>query len=253
MPLLLSSVARSYALLIVTTVPRVVQLAVKPDTVYPLFGLRHAAERAVARMTNRPMLTGLFGDSSYVVNYVRAIGYKQPQVQQTGSNLGTGFKHDSPFLSTIGSGTMIADGVSFMNTDFSATSFKVSRAAIGAHNFLGNAVLFPAGARTGDNCLLATKVMVPLDGPLRHDVGLLGSPPFEIPRSVLRDALPEEHSKPCALPSGPGSQEQAQPAHDGPLDAGAVAQRLTGPRSLCSPPSNCPINSVSLPSARRSS
>ena len=183
------------SLLIVTTVPRVVQHAVKPDTVYPLFGLRHAAERAVSRMTNRPMLTGLFGDSSYIVPYVRAIGYKQPQVQQTGSNLGTGFKHDSPFLSTIGSGTMIADGVSFMNTDFSATSFKVSRAAIGAHNFLGNAVLFPAGARTGDNCLLATKVMVPLDGPLRQDVGLLGSPPFEIPRSVLRDALPEEYSK----------------------------------------------------------
>ena len=182
------------SLLIVTTVPRVVQHAVKPDTVYPLFGLRHAAERAVSRMTNRPMLTGLFGDSSYVVRYVRAIGYKQPQVQQTGSNLGTGFKHDSPFLSTIGSGTMIADGVSFMNTDFSATSFKVSRAAIGAHNFLGNAVLFPAGARTADNCLLATKVMVPLDGPLRQDVGLLGSPPFEIPRSVLRDALPDEYS-----------------------------------------------------------
>lgn len=182
------------SLLIVTTVPRVVQLAVKPDTVYPLFGLRHAAERAVSRMTNKPMLTGLFGDSSYVVNYVRAIGYKQPQVQQTGANLGAMFKHDSPFLSTIGSGTMIADGVSFMNTDFSATSFKVSRAAIGDHNFLGNVVLFPAGARTGDNCLLATKVMVPLDGPLRHDVGLLGSPPFEIPRSVLRDALPQEHS-----------------------------------------------------------
>ncbi|MFF1254209.1 Pls/PosA family non-ribosomal peptide synthetase [Pseudarthrobacter sp. NPDC058329] len=182
------------SLLIVITVPRVVQLAIKPDTVYPLFGLRHAAERAVSRMTNRPMLTGLFGDSSYVVNYVRAIGYKQPQVEQTGSNLGTGFKHDNPFLSSIGSGTMIADGVSFMNTDFSATSFKVSRAAIGAHNFLGNAVLYPAGARTGDHCLLATKVMVPLDGPMRHDIGLLGSPPFEIPRSVLRDALPEEHT-----------------------------------------------------------
>ncbi|WP_461190168.1 Pls/PosA family non-ribosomal peptide synthetase [Arthrobacter sp. Z4-13] len=182
------------SLLIVTTVPRVVQLAIKPDTVYPLFGLRHAAERAVSRMTNKPMLTGLFGDSSYVVNYVRAIGYKQPQVEQTGSNLGTVFKHDNPFLSTIGTGTMIADAVSFMNTDFSATSFKVSRAAIGAHNFLGNAVLYPAGARTGDNCLLATKVLVPLDGPMRHDVGLLGSPPFEIPRTVLRDALPEEHS-----------------------------------------------------------
>ncbi|QTG80133.1 Pls/PosA family non-ribosomal peptide synthetase [Arthrobacter crystallopoietes] len=182
------------ALVVITTVPRVLQLAVKPDTVYPLFGLRDAAARAVAKLTNSPMLGGLFGDSSYVVNYVRAIGYKQPQVQQTGSNLGTVFKHDNPFLSTIGSGTMIADAVSFMNTDYSATSFKVCRASIGAHNFLGNAVLYPAGAKTGDNCLLATKVMVPIDGPVRRDVGLLGSPAFEIPRSVLRDALPEEHA-----------------------------------------------------------
>ena len=29
--------------------------------------------------------------------------------------------------------------------------------------------------------------MVPLDGPVREDVGLLGSPCFEIPRSVDRD------------------------------------------------------------------
>jgi non-ribosomal peptide synthetase-like protein len=55
-------------------------------------------------------------------------------------------------------------------------------------------VLYPAGAKTGDNCLLATKVMVPIDGPVRQDVGLLGSPPFEIPRSVLRDALPKEQA-----------------------------------------------------------
>jgi non-ribosomal peptide synthetase-like protein len=182
------------ALVVMTTVPRVLQLALKPDTVYPLYGLRHSAERAVARMTNSHMLGQLFGDSSYVVNYVRALGYDLRQVQQTGSNMGTLFKHDNPFLSTVGTGTMIADGVSFMNADYSATSFKVSQAAIGAHNFVGNFVLFPAGARTGDNCLLATKVMVPLDGPMRHDMGLLGSPAFEIPRSVLRDSLPDEHS-----------------------------------------------------------
>ncbi|WP_262104408.1 Pls/PosA family non-ribosomal peptide synthetase [Arthrobacter sp. Marseille-P9274] len=185
------------ALVLITTLPRLLQLAVKPDTVYPLFGLRDAAARAVGKMTNSPMLGGIFGDSSYVVNYVRAIGYRQPQVQQTGSNFGTGFKHDNPYLTTIGTGTMIADGVSFMNADYSATSFKVSGVALGAHNFLGNAVLYPAEARTGDNCLLATKVMVPVDGPVRHDVGLLGSPAFEIPRSVLRDALPEEHRSPA--------------------------------------------------------
>ena len=180
------------ALVLITTLPRLLQLALKPDRVYPLFGLRDGAARAVSKMTNSPMLGQLFGDSSYIVNYVRAIGYRQPQVEQTGSNFGTGFKHDNPFLSTIGTGTMIADGVSFMNTDYSATSFKISGVAIGARNFLGNAVLYPAEAKTGDNCLLATKVMVPVDGPVRQDVGLLGSPAFEIPRSVLRDTLPEE-------------------------------------------------------------
>ncbi len=181
-------------LLLISTVPRVLQLALKPDTVYPMFGLRHAAEQAVSRMTNSRFLPSLFGDSSYVVDFVGALGYKQGKVEQTGSNLGTMFKHDNPYLTEIGTGSMIADGVSFMNTDYSATSFKVSRTAVGPRNFLGNFVLYPAGAKTGDNCLLATKVMVPLDGPVRHDVGLLGSPPFEIPRTVLRDAAPKEQT-----------------------------------------------------------
>jgi non-ribosomal peptide synthetase-like protein len=75
-----------------------------------------------------------------------------------------------------------------MNADFSSTSFRVSRVSIGARNFLGNNIAFPSGARMGDNCLLATKVMVPIDGDVREGVGLLGSPCFEIPRSVQRDS-----------------------------------------------------------------
>ena len=35
----------------------------------------------------------------------------------------------------------------------------------------------------GDDVLLATKVMVPTDGPVRAGVGLLGSPPMEISRT----------------------------------------------------------------------
>src|SRR3954453_8287848 len=108
-------------------------------------------------------------------------------IQQTGSNFGTMVTHESPYLSSIGSGTMVADGLSMMNADFSSTSFRVSRVSVGAHNFLGNSIAYPAQARTGDNCLLATKVMVPIDGPVRENVGLLGSPSFEIPRSVERD------------------------------------------------------------------
>jgi len=59
--------------------------------------------------------------------------------------------------------------------------------SIGPHNFLGNAVAYPAGARTGENCLIATKAMVPLDGPVHDNVGLLGSPCFQIPRSATTD------------------------------------------------------------------
>ena len=56
---------------------------------------------------------------------------------------------------------MVADGLSIINADFSSTSFRVSRASIGPHNFLGNHIAYPSQGKTGDNCLLATKVMVP--------------------------------------------------------------------------------------------
>src|SRR5258708_36904863 len=92
-----------------------------------------------------------------------------------------------PSLSAVGRGTRVADGLHLVNDDVSSTSFRVSRVAIGPHNFVGNDVTYPAGGRTGDNCLLGTKVMVPLDGKIREGVGLLGSPSFEIPRTVERD------------------------------------------------------------------
>ena len=95
--------------------------------------------------------------------------------------------HESPYLSAVGSGTVVADGLSINNADYSSTSFRVSQATIGAHSFLGNSITYPSQAKTGDNCLLATKAMVPVDGNVREGVGLLGSPSFEIPRSVLRD------------------------------------------------------------------
>jgi len=63
-------------------------------------------------------------------------------------------------------------------------------------------MVYPAGARTGDNCLLGTKVMVPIDGPMRENIGLLGSPAFEIPRETVNDqrfnpipSTPEEEAR----------------------------------------------------------
>ena len=122
------------------------------------------------------------------MHYLRLIGYDLSRVEQTGSNFGQRVKHETPYLVTVGRGTMVADGLSIMNADFSSTSFRVRRTSIGTGNFLGNNIAYPAQGRTGDDCLLATKVMVPMDGPIRQGVGLLGSPSFEIPRTVQRDS-----------------------------------------------------------------
>jgi non-ribosomal peptide synthetase-like protein len=174
-------------LLFVCTVPRLLNLALTPDRTYPLYGFHYAAHRAIARLTNVPFFTHLFGDSSYIVHYLRGLGYDLSPVEQTGSNFGLVVKHENPYLSSVGTGTMVADGLSIVNADFSSTCFRVSRATIGPHNFVGNYVAYPAQGKTGDNSLLATKVMVPVDGEPREDTGLLGSPSFEIPRSVERD------------------------------------------------------------------
>jgi non-ribosomal peptide synthetase-like protein len=175
-------------LLFVVTVPRVLNLAITPDKVYRLYGVHYWVHQAIARMTNINFFMYLFGDSSYIVHYLRCLGYDLSQVEQTGSNFGARVKHETPYLSSVGSGTMVADGLSIINADFSSTSFRVSRVSIGPHNFLGNNVAYPSQGRTGDNCLLGTKVMVPIDGEVREGVGLLGSPSFEIPRSVQRDS-----------------------------------------------------------------
>ena len=175
-------------LLVMTTVPRVLAPLVRAGKVYRLYGSAYWALRTITRMTNSKFFTRVFGDSSYIVGYLRVLGYRFLRVEQTGSNFGTAVAHDTPFLCVIGSGTVVADGLTILNADYSSTSFKVSRVGIGAHSFLGNGIFYPARARVGANCLLATKVMVPIDGGVRQGVGLLGSPSFEIPRWVERDS-----------------------------------------------------------------
>jgi non-ribosomal peptide synthetase-like protein len=170
------------------TVPRLLNRMIKPGQIYPLYGMHYSIYRTIARLTNLPFLTYLVGDSSYIVNYLRRLGWDLSYVVQTGANFGMEVAQENPFLCSLGTGTMVADGLSMINSDFSSSSFRMSEASIGARNFLGNNIAYPAGGRTGDNCLLATKVQVPLDGEIREGVGLLGSPCFEIPRSVERDS-----------------------------------------------------------------
>jgi non-ribosomal peptide synthetase-like protein len=175
-------------LLLVVTAPRVLNPFIEPDTAYPLYGFHYWVHRAIAGIGRIRFFTYLFGDSSYIVRYLRFLGYDLSRVVQTGSNFGIEVGQSNPLLTSVGSGTMVADGLDMLNEDVSSTSFCVSTASIGPDNFVGNDVTYPAGGRAGANCLLATKAMIPLDGKIREGVGLLGSPCFEIPRSVERDS-----------------------------------------------------------------
>lgn len=175
-------------LLAVGIVPRALSVFIEPDAVYPLYGFRYTVQRIIAGLGRARFLPVLFGDSSYIVPFLRWMGWRLSPVVQTGSNFGCEVMTANPLLTSVGAGTMIADGLNVTNEEFSSTSFRVSRTTIGAGNFLGNYVTYPAGGRTGDNCLLGTKVMVPIDGAVREGVGLLGSPAFAVPRSVERDS-----------------------------------------------------------------
>ena len=188
------------SLLGATILPRLLNLALTPDRVYPVHGFHHSVHRAVARTSNNRFYNKLFGDSSYIVGYLRSVGYTLLGREQSGSNFGNTNKHDNPFLVTVGTGTMVADGLSLVNAEYSSSSFRVTRVTVGARNFLGNHITYPAQGKTGANCLLATKVMVPTDGRVRENVGLLGSPAFEIPRSVNRDATFDHLKEPSELP-----------------------------------------------------
>ncbi|MGY1772521.1 Pls/PosA family non-ribosomal peptide synthetase [Blastococcus sp. SYSU D00813] len=168
-------------------VSRLATVALPEDRVFRLYGWRWSVQRAAARFGNLRSHTYLFGDSSAIPHWLRALGWDLSRLEQTGSNFGMAVQAEVPGSSTVGTGTMVSDGLSMLNADFSGTSFRVRRAAVGARNFLGNNVAYPAGGRTGDDVLLATKVHVPVEGPVHGGVGLLGSPPFEIPRSVARD------------------------------------------------------------------
>ncbi len=174
-------------LAVVGTIPRLLRPLVKPGVDHPLYGIRYVAHRLIARLTNIEFFTILFGDSSFIVHYLRWIGYDLSPVDQTGSNFGTHVKHETPFLVSVGTGTVVADGLSAINADFSSSSFRLSPVTIGANNFLGNYIAYPSGGMTGDDCLLATKVAVPISGEWRQGVGVLGSPSFQIPRTVSRD------------------------------------------------------------------
>ena len=149
-------------LLVVLTLPRLLNLFVRPGT-HPLYGIQFWLARVISTLTNTGF-TRLLGDSAFVTHYLEWLGYRLAPVEQTGSNFGLVMKHDTPYLTAVGRGSMISDGLSISNADYSSTSFRVGQVSIGPRNFFGNRITVPTGSTVGENCLVATKAMVPIDG-----------------------------------------------------------------------------------------
>ena len=113
------------ALVFIATVPRLFQLGLREDAVYPLYGIRYWLQRAVAGMTNSRFFCILFGDSSAILHYLRFLGYRfgRPLVQ-SGSNFGVEVRHESRTSAGSAAGRWSPTGSSFMNAEFSSTSFR---------------------------------------------------------------------------------------------------------------------------------
>jgi non-ribosomal peptide synthetase-like protein len=188
------------ALFTATAAPRVLGFFLNPGASYPLYGLRYTGLRWVLWLGNPRELNLLLGDSAVIVYLLRmmGVGVSTATNDQTGSNFGLTQHFDVPAFCALGPGTMASDGLGMQNLIYGSATVRVEPATVGARSFLGNSLLIPPGGRLGDDCLLATKAMVPMHGPVREGVGLLGSPAFEIPRTVARDRVFPEFQDPAA-------------------------------------------------------
>jgi non-ribosomal peptide synthetase-like protein len=188
-----------FGLVVIGVVPRLLNLFLRKDRTYVLYGFHYGVQHMITRISNNMFYDRLFGESSAVVYYLMYVGYRLNTIVQTGSNFGMSQKAENPFLVDIGTGTMVSGGVKFVNETMSSDAFKVGEVLVAERNYLGNYLHIPSGSTVGENCLLATKALTPIDGPLRENIGLLGSPAFEIPRATDRDLrmaqMDEETSK----------------------------------------------------------
>lgn len=139
------------AFLAAALTPRLLRPFLREGRTYSIYSINHFLQTVVSRAGNSRFLNLVFGDSSAVVHYIRAIGWNLNTVHQTGSNFGTNQQHDNPLFCNIGSGTMVSDGLSMINMHKSATAFRLEQTKIGEHSFLGNNIYFrrmPASAPT---------------------------------------------------------------------------------------------------------
>lgn len=211
------------SILLAVTVPRLLNALIEPDKVYALYWISYWAQRVIARMTNVASLNTLFGDSSYIVGFLSMLGYKLSLVEQTGSNFGNTVKHDNPYLCSAGTGTVVADGLAFINADFSSTSFKVSRVSVGARSFLGNNIHYPAQVASATTACSARRSWSRATGPSATTSGCSGRPASRSParstatpdRSCLRTRSGDAFAARAGTTSSPWRSTWYRPVADG--------------------------------------
>jgi non-ribosomal peptide synthetase-like protein len=167
--------------------PRLLSLLLRENTSYPLYGFHYAVQRRIAQLASAEYFHFLLGDSVLIDRFLRLVGVRLDRNVDTGSNFGTEQAFEIPAFCQIGAGTVASDGLTMGNVRMTAHVFRIGVSCLGANSFSGTDVFVPPGARLGDNCLIGTKTMLPIDGAVRENVGLLGSPAFEIPRAAQRD------------------------------------------------------------------
>ena len=186
--------------------------------------------RAIARMTGVKFFTHLFGDSSYIVSYLRWLGYdlcagRADRVELRHRR----WRTRTPYMSIIGSGTMVADGLSIMNSDFSATSFRVSPVYDRGGQLLREQHRLPGGRPGGRQLPDRDQGDDPArrQGPRRGGAARLAAASRSRGRS---SATRRSRSGRGRAAAAAAREELAQPADHRHLPVRAVAARLPGHR-----------------------
>src|SRR2546423_4431635 len=107
------------ALAAIYVIPRLCMMFLKPGVTYTNFGFHHLMQSIILRVSNSQFFCVLFGDSSFIVSYMRYVGWNLNKDDQTSSDLSPHPRHDNPFLCNIGSGPMMSDRPSMVHTPMS--------------------------------------------------------------------------------------------------------------------------------------
>ena len=119
--------ASSLASPAIYVIPRLAHRFLEVGRTYPLYGLHHWLQQVIEQTSNSRFFNLMFGDSAFIVHYLRLVGWNLNKIEQTGSNFGCAQRHENPFLCEIGSGTTASDGLSIGNVHMSSSSFPAGR------------------------------------------------------------------------------------------------------------------------------